>query len=126
MAIKTTNMLQLYTANFNLFKIPFQYQFYPIFMVQMLFSQIRQALRLGFRTVGKSLDTNRGGVKLEDFNDLWCLFLIYFRYTAKPLVDCIFEGGMATCFAYGQTGSGKTHVSLQQLTLSLLGAPGLI
>lgn len=31
------------------------------------------------------------------------------RYTAKPLVQTIFEGGMATCFAYGQTGSGKTH-----------------
>lgn len=31
------------------------------------------------------------------------------RYTAKPLVATIFEGGMATCFAYGQTGSGKTH-----------------
>lgn len=34
--------------------------------------------------------------------------LIY-RFTAKPLVKTIFEGGMATCFAYGQTGSGKTH-----------------
>ena len=33
------------------------------------------------------------------------------RYTAKPLVESIFERGMATCFAYGQTGSGKTHVS---------------
>ncbi|XP_028966559.1 kinesin-like protein KIF2A [Galendromus occidentalis] len=32
-----------------------------------------------------------------------------YRYTAKPLVKSIFEGGMATCFAYGQTGSGKTH-----------------
>ena len=32
-------------------------------------------------------------------------------YTAKPLVEQIFNGGMATCFAYGQTGSGKTHVS---------------
>lgn len=32
-----------------------------------------------------------------------------YRYTAKPLVECIFERGMATCFAYGQTGSGKTH-----------------
>ena len=32
-----------------------------------------------------------------------------FRYTASPLVQNIFEGGMATCFAYGQTGSGKTH-----------------
>ena len=31
------------------------------------------------------------------------------RYTARPLVHSIFEGGMATCFAYGQTGSGKTH-----------------
>lgn len=32
-----------------------------------------------------------------------------YRYTAQPLVDCAFSGGMATCFAYGQTGSGKTH-----------------
>ena len=32
------------------------------------------------------------------------------RFTAKPLVESIFEKGMATCFAYGQTGSGKTHV----------------
>ena len=32
-----------------------------------------------------------------------------YRYTARPLVQNIFEGGMATCFAYGQTGSGKTH-----------------
>lgn len=37
---------------------------------------------------------------------------IYFRFTAKPLVQSIFDGCMATCFAYGQTGSGKTHVSL--------------
>lgn len=34
---------------------------------------------------------------------------IVYKYTAKPLVHTIFEGGMATCFAYGQTGSGKTH-----------------
>ncbi|KAF6206076.1 hypothetical protein GE061_017301 [Apolygus lucorum] len=32
-----------------------------------------------------------------------------YNFTAKPLVETIFEGGMATCFAYGQTGSGKTH-----------------
>ena len=32
-----------------------------------------------------------------------------YRYTAKPLVLNIFEGGFSTCFAYGQTGSGKTH-----------------
>lgn len=35
--------------------------------------------------------------------------IVLCRYTAKPLVQTIFEGGMATCFAYGQTGSGKTH-----------------
>ena len=35
--------------------------------------------------------------------------MISVRYTARPLVDTIFDGGMATCFAYGQTGSGKTH-----------------
>ena len=38
----------------------------------------------------------------------WTLELVY-EYTAKPLVDTIMGGGMATCFAYGQTGSGKTH-----------------
>ncbi|XP_033103671.1 kinesin-like protein KIF2A isoform X2 [Anneissia japonica] len=32
-----------------------------------------------------------------------------YRFTAKRLVECIFNKGMATCFAYGQTGSGKTH-----------------
>ena len=41
------------------------------------------------------------------------------RHTAKPLVQTIFEGGMATCFAYGQTGSGKTHVSAQFLMRQL-------
>ncbi|XP_073347394.1 kinesin-like protein KIF2C isoform X2 [Pagrus major] len=32
-----------------------------------------------------------------------------YKFTAKPLVQSIFDGAMATCFAYGQTGSGKTH-----------------
>lgn len=38
-------------------------------------------------------------------------FSKFYRFTARPLVQTLFEGGMATCFAYGQTGSGKTHVS---------------
>ncbi|XP_021700179.1 kinesin-like protein Klp10A isoform X3 [Aedes aegypti] len=42
------------------------------------------------------------------FDDTCGNELVY-KYTAKPLVQTIFEGGMATCFAYGQTGSGKTH-----------------
>ncbi|XP_055297595.1 kinesin-like protein Klp10A isoform X2 [Sitodiplosis mosellana] len=42
------------------------------------------------------------------FDDTCTNELVY-KYTAKPLVKTIFEGGMATCFAYGQTGSGKTH-----------------
>ncbi|KAM4605268.1 kinesin-like protein KIF2C [Polymixia lowei] len=42
------------------------------------------------------------------FDDTATNDLVY-RFTAKPLVQSIFEGGMATCFAYGQTGSGKTH-----------------
>ncbi|KYQ47963.1 Kinesin-like protein Klp10A [Trachymyrmex zeteki] len=41
--------------------------------------------------------------------DETCNNEIVYKYTAKPLVQTIFEGGMATCFAYGQTGSGKTH-----------------
>lgn len=42
------------------------------------------------------------------FNE-YCHNEMVYWYTAKPLVECIFNGGMATCFAYGQTGSGKTH-----------------
>ena len=41
---------------------------------------------------------------------------LVYRYTAKPLVDTIFNQGMATCFAYGQTGSGKTHVRFSLFT----------
>lgn len=40
------------------------------------------------------------------FNDE-CTNEMVYKYTAKPLVKTIFEGGMATCFAYGQTGSGN-------------------
>ncbi|XP_043237146.1 kinesin-like protein KIF2A isoform X1 [Amphibalanus amphitrite] len=42
------------------------------------------------------------------FDDTCDNQLVY-KYSARPLVDTIFERGMATCFAYGQTGSGKTH-----------------
>ncbi|XP_046717552.1 kinesin-like protein KIF2A isoform X2 [Silurus meridionalis] len=42
------------------------------------------------------------------FNDTTTNEMVY-RFTARPLVETIFERGMATCFAYGQTGSGKTH-----------------
>lgn len=41
--------------------------------------------------------------------DETCSNDIVYKFTARPLVKTIFEGGMATCFAYGQTGSGKTH-----------------
>ncbi|KAH8018706.1 hypothetical protein HPB51_010538 [Rhipicephalus microplus] len=34
---------------------------------------------------------------------------LVYKYTARPLIQIIFDGGMATCFAYGQMGSGKTH-----------------
>ncbi|XP_075688686.1 kinesin-like protein KIF2C isoform X2 [Rhinoderma darwinii] len=34
---------------------------------------------------------------------------IVYRFSARPLVQSVFEGAKATCFAYGQTGSGKTH-----------------
>ncbi|MFT7811829.1 kinesin-like protein KIF2A isoform X4 [Arapaima gigas] len=44
------------------------------------------------------------------FDDSTTNEMVY-RFTARPLVETIFERGMATCFAYGQTGSGKTHVS---------------
>ena len=27
---------------------------------------------------------------------------LVYKYTARPLVHSIFDGGMATCFAYGQ------------------------
>ncbi|KAG2466590.1 KIF2A protein, partial [Polypterus senegalus] len=43
------------------------------------------------------------------FDDSTTNEMVY-SFTARPLVETIFEKGMATCFAYGQTGSGKTHV----------------
>uniref|UniRef100_A0A8C4S8A2 Kinesin-like protein n=1 Tax=Erpetoichthys calabaricus TaxID=27687 RepID=A0A8C4S8A2_ERPCA len=42
------------------------------------------------------------------FDDSTTNEMVY-SFTARPLVETIFEKGMATCFAYGQTGSGKTH-----------------
>jgi kinesin family protein 2/24 len=30
-----------------------------------------------------------------------------YKYAVKPLIEYIFEGGMATCFVYGHIGSGK-------------------
>lgn len=42
------------------------------------------------------------------FDEACCNDLVY-KYTAKPLVHTVLEGGMATCFAYGQRGSGSTH-----------------
>ncbi|XP_029961138.1 kinesin-like protein KIF2A isoform X2 [Salarias fasciatus] len=42
------------------------------------------------------------------FDDSTANEMVY-KFTARPLVETIFERGMATCFAYGQTGSGKTH-----------------
>jgi kinesin family protein 2/24 len=41
--------------------------------------------------------------------DETCSNDLVYKYTAKPLVQTILDGGMSTCFAYGQTGSGKTH-----------------
>ncbi|NXI65443.1 KIF2A protein, partial [Anseranas semipalmata] len=42
------------------------------------------------------------------FDDRASNELVY-KHTAQPLVETIFQGGMASCFAYGQTGSGKTY-----------------
>ncbi|KAK3606223.1 hypothetical protein CHS0354_037895 [Potamilus streckersoni] len=36
---------------------------------------------------------------------------VYIR-AARPLINCLFDGGSATCFAYGQTGAGKTHTMI--------------
>lgn len=53
--------------------------------------------------------------------DETCANELIYRFTARPLVDTIFEGAMATCFAYGQTGSGKTHTMSGDF---LSGSPG--
>jgi kinesin family protein 2/24 len=51
-----------------------------------------------------------------------------YRRCAAPLIDTVFQGGMATCFAYGQTGSGKTFTMLGkggQMGIYLLAARDL-
>ena len=60
----TKNMLQLDTANFNLFKIAAQYQFFSFFMIQLLSAQIQRAPSPDFRTVGKSMVMNSLVVKI--------------------------------------------------------------
>jgi kinesin family protein 2/24 len=35
---------------------------------------------------------------------------VVYKYTAKPMVENIFKGGISTCFAYGHVASGKTHI----------------
>jgi kinesin family protein 2/24 len=41
--------------------------------------------------------------------DETCSNDMIYKFTAKSLVENVFEGGVSTCFAYGQSGSGKTH-----------------
>ena len=53
---QSNRYVKLYTAKFNLFKMVVQYQFFPILMVQMLFSPNQQAQGPDFRMVGKSLN----------------------------------------------------------------------
>ncbi|KAJ3606065.1 hypothetical protein NHX12_028108 [Muraenolepis orangiensis] len=55
------------------------------------------------------------------FDDSTTNEMVY-RFTARPLVETIFERGMATCFAYGQTGSGKTHTMAREVFV-MLGKP---
>ncbi|XP_017096462.2 kinesin-like protein Klp59C [Drosophila bipectinata] len=47
--------------------------------------------------------------KFDYVFDEECTNSTVYQNTARPLVQHVFDGGMATCFAYGQTGSGKTH-----------------
>jgi kinesin family protein 2/24 len=44
------------------------------------------------------------------FDETRCNDFVY-KHTAKPLVETIFKGWMATCFAYGQTEIGKTYTT---------------
>ena len=57
--IKATNMLKLYTANFDLFKKAVQYQFFPILVSKCFFPQIQQTPIPNFRMVGKSLNKSK-------------------------------------------------------------------
>ncbi|XP_052102725.1 uncharacterized protein LOC127736191 [Mytilus californianus] len=47
----------------------------------------------------------------EVFNEKCSNEDVYIRAT-RPLINCVFEGGTASCFAYGQTGAGKTHTMM--------------
>ena len=72
---------------------------------------VRGVLLLGRRPPGVCFVLHVPGSTFEERCTLFPILSP--RFTARPLVQTIFEGGKATCFAYGQTGSGKTHVSIQ-------------
>ena len=100
--LKPKNMLQLYTANFNIFKMAVQYQFSPILMVQLLFSQIQQALSPDFRMVGKSMVMNSLAVKIV------CIVII----GINCIDTCINTSNSALDKLLGQLGIHATWLSL--------------
>lgn len=87
---------------------------------------------LGRRNGGPRSSAGEGQQDRVPGYTLWSEIILFpilsARFTARPLVHTIFQGGKATCFAYGQTGSGKTHVSIQawqgmRLPMGLLWVP---
>ena len=59
--------------------------------------------------IGVSFSGGSAELHSENNHKFWTINGLAYKYTAKPLVQSIFEGGMATCFAYGQTGASKRH-----------------
>lgn len=66
--------------------------------------------------IKSTIEKNKYNFKFDKIFDTKASQDDVYSYTAKPIVDSVFEGFNGTILAYGQTSSGKTHTMQGNLT----------